>query len=67
MADFWTAEYRAERNGVGLYMYRKRLVAPVRGKPPLPVFFLVHGSSFGGRSGLSMGGRFWRSHRAVAA
>ena len=33
-----------------LYLFRKRLGAPAAGEPPLPVLFLVHGSSNSSRS-----------------
>src|SRR6266852_2765317 len=41
----WRAEYAAKKGGVSLAMYRKRIGAPKEGEPPLPVLFLVHGSS----------------------
>src|SRR5271169_208000 len=41
----WSNEYWAQKGDVKLYMYRKRVGAPQAGKPALPVFFLVHGSS----------------------
>ena len=41
----WRAEYAAKKGGVSLAMYRKRIGAPKKGEPPLPVLFLVHGSS----------------------
>ena len=47
---FWTAEYWAKKGEISLYMYRKRLQAPVAGETPLPVLFLVHGSSISSRS-----------------
>ena len=47
---FWTAEYRARKGDVSLYIYRKRLHAPVAGQKPPPVLFLVHGSSLSSRS-----------------
>ena len=42
---FWTARYQAKKGDVTLALYRKRLSAPGPGGPPLPVLFLVHGSS----------------------
>lgn len=51
MGDFWSQEYWAEKDGVKLYMFRKRLGAPRAGEAARPVFFLVHGSSFSSRSG----------------
>ena len=41
----WGAEYAAKKDGVSLAMYRKRIGAPKEGESPLPVLFLVHGSS----------------------
>src|SRR5579862_2630253 len=41
----WSNEYWAQKGDVKLYMFRKRVGAPQAGKPPLPVLFLVHGSS----------------------
>src|SRR6202140_1826622 len=49
----WSAEYWARKGAVQLYLYRKRAAAPppANGKgAALPVLFLVHGSSFCGRS-----------------
>lgn len=43
--SFWTAEYQAKKGAVSLAMYRKRMSAPKPGDKPLPVLFLVHGSS----------------------
>lgn len=42
---FWLAHYTAKKGDVSLAMYRKRLRPPVAGERPLPVLFLVHGSS----------------------
>ena len=44
-SEFWTAEYTAQKGPVRLAMYRKRMTAPKPNEPPLPVLFLVHGSS----------------------
>jgi pimeloyl-ACP methyl ester carboxylesterase len=41
----WSAEYWAEKGPVKLYLYRKRVGAPRAGAAPLPVLFMVHGSS----------------------
>src|SRR4051812_39049761 len=46
----WSAEDWAQKGAVKLYMFRKRRDAPKAGAPPLPVLFLVHGSSNSGRS-----------------
>src|SRR5712671_5475932 len=43
--EIWSSEYWAKKGDVPLWMYRKRLSAPVVGEPPLPVLFFVHGSS----------------------
>jgi len=45
----WTAEYWAKKGDVSLYLFRKRAGAPVKGEPPRPVLFLVHGSSISSR------------------
>jgi alpha-beta hydrolase superfamily lysophospholipase len=45
----WYGEYWAEKGPVRLAMYRKRKTAPRAGEKPLPVLFLVHGSSLSGR------------------
>src|SRR6185437_842836 len=41
--------YWAKKGDVSLYLYRKRRSAPKPGEKPLPVLFLVHGSSISGR------------------
>jgi alpha-beta hydrolase superfamily lysophospholipase len=48
--DFWSADYWANKGDVKLAMYRKRVGAPKAGEPPLPVLFLVHGSSISAKS-----------------
>ena len=51
----WSREYWAKKGEVDLYLFRKRLDEPNRGDPyPRPVLFLVHGSSFCGRSGFDL-------------
>src|SRR5712671_3829692 len=45
----WSAEYWAKKGDVSLYLFRKRAAAPVKGEPPSPVVFLVHGSSISSR------------------
>lgn len=45
----WSAEYTAKKGSVSLAMYRKRRAAPKQGEAPLPVLFLVHGSSISSR------------------
>ena len=54
MSNIQSFEYWTRRDDVELYLYRKRLRAPDSGKEALPVLFLVHGSSFCGRSGFDM-------------
>jgi len=44
-AELWRGEYWASKGDVKLAMYRKRVGAPKPGDQPLPVLFLVHGSS----------------------
>jgi alpha-beta hydrolase superfamily lysophospholipase len=41
----WSREYSAKKGSVPLAIYRKRASAPKAGEMPLPVLFLVHGSS----------------------
>jgi alpha-beta hydrolase superfamily lysophospholipase len=45
----WSNEYWAKKGDVSLYMFRKRMGAPKPGQAPLPVLFLVHGSSVSSR------------------
>jgi pimeloyl-ACP methyl ester carboxylesterase len=49
-ADIWSGEYWAHKGDVKLYVFRKRLGAPVAGEPKRPVLFLVHGSSSSARA-----------------
>jgi pimeloyl-ACP methyl ester carboxylesterase len=46
----WSAEYWAKKGDVALNLWRKRVGAPKAGEPPLPLLFLVHGSSNSARS-----------------
>ena len=46
----WSAEYWAKKGDVRLNLWRKRVSAPKPGEQPLPVLFLVHGSSNSTRS-----------------
>ena len=46
----WSSEYWAHKGDVKLNLWRKRLGAPKPAEPPLPVLFLVHGSSLSARS-----------------
>jgi pimeloyl-ACP methyl ester carboxylesterase len=43
-------EYWAKKGGIKLNLWRKRVGAPSSGERPLPVLFLVHGSSNSSRS-----------------
>jgi alpha-beta hydrolase superfamily lysophospholipase len=43
--SLWSHDYWANKGDVKLAMYRKRIGAPAAGAAPLPVLFLVHGSS----------------------
>lgn len=54
MSDIHSYEYWTRKDDVELYIYRKRLRSPDSAKEPEPVLFLVHGSSFCGRSGFDM-------------
>jgi alpha-beta hydrolase superfamily lysophospholipase len=50
-ASIWSSEYWADKGaGVRLNLWRKRVGAPKVGQPPLPVLFLVHGSSNSART-----------------
>ena len=44
-AEIWSHEYWAQKGNVKLNLWRKRVGAPKAGEKPLPVLFLVHGSS----------------------
>jgi alpha-beta hydrolase superfamily lysophospholipase len=48
--EIWSSEYWANKGGVKLYLWRKRVGAPRPGDAALPVVFLVHGSSNSARS-----------------
>jgi alpha-beta hydrolase superfamily lysophospholipase len=45
----WSAEYWAKKNGLSLYIFRKRLGEPKSGETARPVLFLAHGSSVSSR------------------
>src|SRR5215208_4550265 len=49
-AEIWSQEYWADKGGVKLNLWRKRASAPKAGEKPLPILFLVHGSSNSTRS-----------------
>jgi hypothetical protein len=48
--DIWSSEYWAHKGEVKLNLWRKRLGEPRPAEPPLPILFLVHGSSLSARS-----------------
>jgi pimeloyl-ACP methyl ester carboxylesterase len=50
----WSGEYWAKKGEVSLSLYRKRAAAPRPGETPLPVLFLVHGSSISSRSSFDL-------------
>ena len=52
--DIWSSEYWAHKDNVRLNLWRKRLGAPKTGEPPLPILFLVHGSSNSTRSSFDL-------------
>jgi pimeloyl-ACP methyl ester carboxylesterase len=52
--EIWSAEYWANKGDVRLNLWRKRVGAPKAGEPPLPVLFLVHGSSNSTRSSFDL-------------
>lgn len=54
MSDISSGEFWTKKGDVSLYVYRKQLAAPPDGGKPRPVFFLVHGSSFGGRTSFDL-------------
>ena len=49
-AEVWSQEYWANKGGVKLNMWRKRVGAPKADEKPRPVLFMVHGSSNSARS-----------------
>ena len=49
-AEIWAHEYWANKDGVKLNLWRKRIGAPAPGEQPRTVLFLVHGSSNSSRS-----------------
>lgn len=54
MSDISSGEYWTKKGDVSLYIYRKQLAAPAKDGKQRPVFFLVHGSSFGGRTSFDL-------------
>ena len=57
-APVWSGEYWAKKNTekgeVNLNLWRKRMGAPKAGEAPLPVLFLVHGSSNSARTSFDL-------------
>lgn len=53
-ANIWSHDYWAQKGDVKLYMFRKRLGEPTAGAAPLPVLFLVHGSSLSALSSYNL-------------
>ena len=53
MNNVWSKEYTVRKGDVPLHVYRKRLGTP-SDDGRRPVLFLVHGSSFSGRSGFDL-------------
>ena len=49
-AEIWSSDYWANKGGVKLNLWRKRVGAPKPSEKPLPILFLVHGSSNSTRS-----------------
>jgi pimeloyl-ACP methyl ester carboxylesterase len=54
MTKMWSQEYWTKKGDVKLYMFRKRVGAPVAGEEKKPILFLVHGSSFSARAGFDL-------------
>jgi alpha-beta hydrolase superfamily lysophospholipase len=53
-SKIWSNEYWAKKGNVSLNMFRKRIGAPKAGEAPLPVLFLVHGSSNSSRTSFDL-------------
>jgi alpha-beta hydrolase superfamily lysophospholipase len=53
-SKIWSNEYWAKKGNVSLNMFRKRAGAPKAGEAPLPVLFLVHGSSNSSRTSFDL-------------
>jgi len=49
-APVWSGEYATKKGEIDLYIYRKRVGAPVAGERARPVLFMVHGSSNSART-----------------
>jgi alpha-beta hydrolase superfamily lysophospholipase len=53
-AKIWSHDYWTKKGDVKLYLCRKRVGEPVAGAEPLPVLFLVHGSSLSALSSFDL-------------
>src|SRR6476646_9656575 len=53
-AEIWAHEYWANKDGVKLNLWRKRIGAPAPGEQARPVLFLVHGSSNSSRTSFDL-------------
>jgi alpha-beta hydrolase superfamily lysophospholipase len=53
-AEVWSHEYWAHKGDVKLALWRKRVGAPKTGEKPLPVLFMVHGSSSSSRTSFDL-------------
>ena len=53
-AKIWSGDYWAQKGEVKLNMFRKRATAPRAGEKPLPVLFLIHGSSNSSRTSFDL-------------
>jgi pimeloyl-ACP methyl ester carboxylesterase len=49
-AEVWSNEYWTKKGDINLYIFRKRVGAPVAGERPRPILFMVHGSSNSSRT-----------------
>ena len=48
--DIWSSEYWTKKGEINLYIFRKRVGAPVVGEKAKPILFMVHGSSNSSRT-----------------
>ena len=48
--DIWSSEYWTKKGEINLYIFRKRVGAPVAGEKAKPILFMVHGSSNSSRT-----------------
>ena len=52
--EILSSEYWADKGNVKLNLWRKRIGTPTPGEQPLPVLFMVHGSSNSARSSVDL-------------